>query len=375
MTLDRRTALALVPSAAAVSLAWPAEATAGHSDEIDRLLRQQKVAYDLRSVMLAVWVGEREIYARALGRSRDGERARLGMHFRAAVVMTTYLNALALWLSDRGRLDLDAPIHRWLPGLPKARKVTVRMLGLNSSGYGDYLDSEPFASIDDRPFLEIDWIAAELIRLGTSLQMAFEPGTGFHYAHTNAVILGEVLQRATGRPLAQLIRQAFLDPYGLHQTEVPTGYGIRRPVLHAFSSEYGRYEDSTHYNPSWVSWSGWMNSTLRDIGRWARLLGSGAFLSRESYRALIAPTNVGRNGNEADLYFGLGVIVANGWITQNGRYFGWNPVIAYLPSKGVTIAAYTTFGPRSADLSHALRIVKEAVKILTPKHPIPERYT
>ena len=38
-----------MPSAAAVSLAWPAEATAGHSDEIDRLLRQQKAAYDLRS--------------------------------------------------------------------------------------------------------------------------------------------------------------------------------------------------------------------------------------------------------------------------------------------------------------------------------------
>ena len=243
MTFDRRAALALLPPLIAASLPRPAAATTGHSDQLDRLLRHHKADYDLRSVMLAVWKGDREIYAHALGWSRDGERARLGMHFRAAVVMTTYINALALWLSDRGRLDLDAPIQRWLPDLPKARKVTVRMLGLNSSGYGDYLVSKPFAAIDDRAFLKIDWTAAELIRLGAKLPMAFEPGTGFHYAHTNAVILGE---RSSSAPPVALWPSSSAMPSSTRmdctRPRCPWATAFERPVLHAFSSEYGRYE-------------------------------------------------------------------------------------------------------------------------------------
>ena len=374
MRCDRRAVLTLLSSAATASTVRPSEAATDPAARLDRLLREQKASHDLRSVMLAAWNGERRIYARALGLSRDGEPARLGMHFRAAVVMTTYLNALALWLADRGRLDLDASIHRWLPDLPLAREVTLRMLGNNSSGYGDYLDSPPFAASNQRSFLKIHWTPAELIRLGTALPIAFEPGTGFRYAHTNAVILGEALQRATGRSLRSLVRCAFLQPYGLRHTEVPDSFAIRRPVMHAFSREFGRYEDSTQFDPSWVSWSGWLNSNLHDLGRWARLLGSGAILSRRSYRALLAPSNVGRGGNEPDLYYGLGVIIANGWITQNGRYFGWNPVIAYLPARRIAIAAFTTFGPRSQDLSHALRIVKAAALILAPERPIPARY-
>jgi hypothetical protein len=118
-----------------------------------------------------------------------------------------------------------------------------------------------------------------------------------------------------------------------------------------------------------------MNSTLADVGRRARLLGSGAILLREAYRALLARTNVGRGGNTPDLYFGLGVIVANGWITQDGRYFDWNPVMAYLPAKRIAIAVHTTFGPASEDVSQGLHILKKVVQVLAPEHPVPDRLT
>ena len=144
--------------------------------------------------------------------------------------------------------------------------------------------------------------------------------------------------------------------------------------MRAFSSEFGTYEDCTFWDPAWVSHSGLMNSNLYDVARWTRLLGSGAILSKRSYAALTAPTNVGRNGNTADLYYGLGVLIANGWITQNGRYFGWNPVIAYLPSKRITIVIDTTAGPKAEDVSNGLRILNHVIEIMTPDQPLPERY-
>jgi hypothetical protein len=71
----------------------------------------------------------------------------------------------------------------------------------------------------------------------------------------------------------------------------------------------------------------------------------------------------------------MGVIVANGWIVQNGLYFGWNPVMAYLPARQITIALTAVRGPGpEPDRSHGLRLLKDTAPILAPDHPIPDRY-
>ncbi len=333
-----------------------------------------KSEHGLRSVLFGVWIGEQKLLRRALGFSGSGEPAKLGMHFRAAVVTTTYVNALLLHLVDRKRLGLDDKLSRWFPRLPSADKVTLRMLSLNMSGYPDYLASEAFLS-GKRSVILHHWTAQELIDLALSMPMQFEPGTSFSYSHTNAVILGEALQRATETPIAVLLQEAFLRPNKLYNTEYPSSIALRAPVLHAFSREFGRFEDSTMWDPAWVSHSGMMNSNLGDVARWTRLLGSGAVLSATSRKLLTAPATVGFSRNAPDLYYGMGVIIANGWVMQNGLYFGWNPVMAYLPSKDITIVVNTTIGARSdPNKSHGLQILKQAVDILTPEQRIPTRY-
>ena len=373
MSVNRRSVMAMMPLAAA---SWP-HAVSAAADDAERLramLRRSFERHALRSLLFGAWRGAGCVLMRALGHSAGATPAQTGMHFRAAAITTSYLGALLLHLVDRKQVRLDDPVARWWPDLPQARRVTLGMLGYNSSGYADYLASEPFAGFTRRNLLR-HWSAAELVRLGTSLPPAFPPGTGFHYAHTNAVLLGVLLERATGQPMARLMRQALLDPLGLDETEYPSGIALGQPVLHAFSRQFGGYEDSTFWDPAWVSHSGLMNTTLRDLGRWARLLGSGARLSPGSRRALTAPVNIGRDGNTPDFYYGLGVLVLNRWIVQNGLYFGWNPVMAYLPSHRISIAISTTIGPRSEDgVSHGVRVLKDAVRILAPDHPIPERY-
>lgn len=371
MTATRRVAMAL-----AAASAWSRAASANASDasRLEAMLRQSLTRYRLRSVLFGAWVGKREILTCALGRSAGASQARTTMHFRAAAITTSYLGALLLHLVDRGRVRLDDPIARWWPELPHAHRITLGMLGYNSSGYGDYLASEPFAGFTRKALLR-HWTDVELIELGTSLPLAFPPGTGFHYAHTNAVLLGAVLERATCEPIARLLRRAFLTPLHLDATEYPSTMALRRPMLHAFSREFGRYEDSTGWDPAWVSHSGLMNTDLRDLGRWAKLLGSGAVLSDRSYRALTGKVNVGRNGNTPNFYYGLGVLVLNRWIVQNGLYFGWNPVMAYLPSRRLSLAVFTTIGPESEDgVSHGVRILKQAVRILAPGDAIPDSY-
>lgn len=366
--------MALTGSAIASAIASPADARHNPAPRVAEAVSRYKADHGLRSVLFGVWIGEQKLLRRALGFSGSGEPVKLGMHVRAAVVTTTYLNALLLHLVDKKRLHLDDKLARWFPKLRDADKVTLHMLSLNMSGYPDFLATPSFLS-DKRRVLLKHWTAGELIDLALTLPQLFEPGTNFSYSHTNAVILGEALQRATGTPLATLLDDAFLRPYKLYDTEYPSGIALRPPFLHAFSREFGRYEDSTAWDPAWVSHSGMMNSNLGDIARWTRLLGSGAVLSKTSRQRLTAPVTVGLGRNAPDLYVGMGVIVANGWIVQNGLYFGWNPVMAYLPSKDITIAIYTTIGAKSdPDISHGLQILKEVVQILTPDQQLPKRY-
>ena len=81
------------------------------------------------------------------------------------------------------------------------------------------------------------WTPQELIKIGVSTPMMFEPGANWGYCHTNYVILGQVLEQVTRMPLAQAMRQYILDPMDLKQTQSFSTPQIPEPVLHTFSSE------------------------------------------------------------------------------------------------------------------------------------------
>jgi D-alanyl-D-alanine carboxypeptidase len=129
--LDRRALMALTGGVIASALPWPAHASHDPAPRLAEAVARYKAEHGLRSVLFGVWIGEQKLLRRAMGFSGSGEPAKLGMQFRAAVVTTTYVNALLLHLADKKRLGLDDKLSRWFPKLPSADKVTLRMLSLN----------------------------------------------------------------------------------------------------------------------------------------------------------------------------------------------------------------------------------------------------
>ena len=161
--------------------------------------------HDLRGVILSVTVDDEELVTEALGESMTGVPATTDMHFRNGAVAISYVATVALQLAEEGVIGLDDTIDRWLPELPLADEVTVRMLMDMTSGYPDYVEDEGFLdALQDDPFRA--WTPEELIAIGMAGTRHFEPGTNWTYAHTNYVILGRVLEAATGRPMVELIR-------------------------------------------------------------------------------------------------------------------------------------------------------------------------
>jgi D-alanyl-D-alanine carboxypeptidase len=349
-----------------------------HTESAERLMRTlcaDAAAGGLQSVIFGAWTGDQPILTAALGESFSGVPATTSMHFRAGIMETEALTTILIQLADAGQVKLDAPISRWLPKLPHADEVTLAMLADSRSGYGDYLDDprvqHVFATNPFQPFT-----TQQLVTYAMAQRMAFKPGTSFHYAHTNLVLLGLALEKITGKPVSQLIQERIISRLGLHDTQIPASADIQAPVQHAFSMDRGFYEDSTYFDPSWALFSGTITSDLHDVAVFQRALGTHSLLSQSGLAQQLATVNVGSGPMTKQFYYGLGVIVADGWILQHARVSGYDVVMAYLPVRDLTIVVSTALGPRStAKGGYSATVFKDAVKLLAPERPMPPLFS
>jgi D-alanyl-D-alanine carboxypeptidase len=179
------------------------------------------------------------------------------------------------------------------------------------------------------------------------------------------------LQKITGRPVATLMQDNILSPLGLHETASSSTADIPSPVLHAFDSERGLYEESTFWNPSWTLATGAiMTSTIEDVRKSAIAIGEGTLLSPASHQEQIAPVSLISPPGQPKVYYGLGVGLTNSWVVQNPSFFGFNGAMAYLPSKKIAIAVTTALGEKSSPSTNYSYLIFQSIgKYLAPDHP------
>ncbi|HMQ67724.1 MAG TPA: serine hydrolase domain-containing protein [Ignavibacteria bacterium] len=334
-------------------------------DSIAAILRDLKDKSKVRSLIAAVRKGDEEILTVALGESMTSVPADAGMHLRIGGISETFFGTLLMILSDKGMIDIDEKISVWLPDLLSADKVTPRMLIKNTAGYKDYVTDKDFVGLFTKePFRNFS--REELIRYSVKDgEMNFPPGTDQRYSHTEFTILGEVLEKATGKTLAELYEDFIFSKLDLKNTGYTFNSDLPYPVLHAYSSDRGIYEDATFWNPSWTKESGTVYSNIYDVAKWARIFGTGRLLKPESFKQLTGPPDV---NVDPEKYFASGFGVMKGWYIQNPSFNGYSGGFGYLPSGEITLIVFTTQSEDTASYSQAYPILKELTKILTPEN-------
>ncbi|SEO09997.1 serine hydrolase domain-containing protein [Actinacidiphila rubida] len=355
----------------------------GQAARIAAIAREARQDLHLNAVILRVDSGRREVVTDALGPSMTDVPARPDMHFRSGSVAIAYMATVLLQLVDEGAVRLDDPISRWLPDFPHAREITLRMLGSSTSGLHDYVTDPKFlADLYAAPFKH--WTPAELLSYPLSHPLWYRPGTNWSYSHANFVLLGAVLEKITGVRLDRLLQRRVMGPLGLRQTANSFTPAIPDPVLHAFTSDRGLYEESTFWNPSWTTAPGAVQTTdICDLAASARAIGTGALLSPKGFRTQLDPGTVGLGGptstcpasvcvhNTEAEHYGFGVIVLNTWIVQNPSFSGYAAIQAYLPAQGLSIAVATTKTPTTPAGNTAQDVASRIAAALAPAHPLP----
>ena len=170
------------------------------ADAVMRIVRDTMAQAHLKAVIVRVTVDGKEVITQAVGESMTGVPATTDMHFRNGAVAISYVSTLLLKLVDEKKVSLDDKLSKWLPDVPHADHVTLGQLAQMTSGYVDYVIGN--TAMNDAlyadPFRR--WTVRRHPRATPSHKpLLYEPGTNWNYAHTNYVMLGLALEKATGQ--------------------------------------------------------------------------------------------------------------------------------------------------------------------------------
>ncbi|WP_454196938.1 serine hydrolase domain-containing protein [Nocardia sp. Marseille-Q1738] len=343
--------------ATADSGAGPATTAGQDRPELQKAL-EEIVESGLTGITLRVH-DERGEWVGSAGVSELGETAKppTNGHVRIGSNTKTFTATLVLQLVAEGKIGLDTPAAAYLSEFGLDERVTVRMLLQHTSGVfnftGEYYDDGTFAAGIPATTAGKEWLdnrfktyrPEELVRLALSKPARFEPGTDWSYSNTNYVLARLLIEKVTGRSVAEEMQRLILGPLGLSGTVAPTTQTeIAEPHAHA----YYRYDDAgqektvdvTRHNPSWISSGGDMISTTQDLHTFISALMGGKLLPAELLAEMCTPhpTPIPNMG------YGLGVFVQDTGrggtvITHNGGAAGHAAMMFSTPEGSKTLTA------------------------------------
>jgi D-alanyl-D-alanine carboxypeptidase len=272
-----------------------------------------------------------------------------GTLFSVGSISKTFVAALAGRLAARGTISLDDPLAKYVPTFHDAASITLRQLLNHTSGVQDIFEIKAFsdAILANRTRA---WTTEEVLAKIGSARYAFAPGKGYHYSNTDYVLLGAVIEQATGQPIAALVRSEFLEPLGLTHTFLQTeeespgakAHGYFKPASAPVDQSSGTMLPFTA-EATVVGPAGAYVSTATDLARWGDALYNGNVLDQATLAAMtdISQTQGFKAPFTPHWIYGLGLeettIAGQTAWGHRGHLDGFWSAMWYLPASHVTI--------------------------------------
>ncbi|MFD9165732.1 serine hydrolase domain-containing protein [Streptomyces sp. NPDC059558] len=229
--------------------------------------------------------------------------------FRIGSVSKTFTSVVLLQLVDEGKVDLDTAVNRYLPGLLPDDRITVRHLLSHRSGLSDYTNAmfehtvPGFEAVRNRVFSY-----QELVNLSLAEPRTSEPGAAYAYSNTNFVVLGMLIEKATGHGVAKEYERRIFKPLKLRNTSyVHPGTQIRGLHAHGYlhPDEAGApLVDSTEQTVSWAQSAGAVISNPADLNTFTSALLGGRLLPARLLDAMLTATPTDATNTR---FYGLGL--------------------------------------------------------------------
>lgn len=218
MRIAELVAAALLSSASAAA---PPVAS-GVLQSIDTFIETERARSRIPGIALALVQDGRVIAVRGYGTCGDGRPMTGDVPMPIGSLTKSFTAVLVRQLADAGRVDVDAPVQRYLPWFTladatAARRVTVRHLLNQTSGLSRADGMRAILTAGDA---DIDTLARSV----TTLTPTAAPGERFQYSNLNFILLGAVAQAVERIPWPELLQQRIFEPLEMrHSYATPTG--------------------------------------------------------------------------------------------------------------------------------------------------------
>ncbi len=284
-----------------------------------------------------------------------GVRNRPETEFGIGSISKQFTAAALLILQDQGKLSIEDPLSKFVPGFPSGDKITLRMMLKHQSGIARDLPPDTIA---------VRRTPQEVVDLIKSLPLDFQPGSKTSYSNDAYKVLGYVIEKVSGSSYLDFLRVHIFTPLGMRST----GELDEQEVIPKLSTGYNPWIGALRLGPSAPHsdsngiGSGSLYSTVDDLYRWDRAFAGTSILSEESKKQMLSDA--------------LGVDVEKVFdrtlVTHNGVYYGYTGFVERYVEDDVSIIylGNVETGASVTPLETALRAIVFSKPYSAPEIPV-----
>jgi CubicO group peptidase (beta-lactamase class C family) len=260
------------------------------------------------------------------------------MIFRIGSITKQFTAVSILMLAEQGKLSLEDDITKFLPDYPtKGQKITIEHLLTHTSGIKSYTSLPEWL-----PLWRKDMPLSELIAIFKDKPMDFAPGEKWAYNNSAYVLLGAVIEKASGQSYSDFVEKNIFAPLGMKHSS----YDDTARILPRRAAGYSKGKDG-FVNAAYLSMSqpyaaGSLVSSVDDLALWDAALYTEKLVKQESLKRAWTSAKL-NNGKATNYGFGWSVNSYEGHpvIEHSGGINGFASYALRMPNDHVFVAALT----------------------------------
>jgi CubicO group peptidase (beta-lactamase class C family) len=277
--------------------------------------------------------------------------------YRLASITKSMTGEAIVQLAERGKLDLDGEIQKYVPDYPKQKwPVTVRNL-LTHTGAGQTGSGIGPEQVSTK----------EVVARISKYPIQYEPGLRFDYQTAGYNLLGAAIENVSGQSFDAYLRENLFAPAGMKDTGMDDVVNLVPNRVRGYELVGGEIKNAPFLNVSSRFGGGGLTSTVPDLLRWARAALAGKIVSAKWVDEMLKPF-----ASKSGRYTGLGdgdVYYTQGWMVRpiNGSFSvfaagsqkGTETLLFYFPERrlGLAVACNLQFAPTERYVSRLYEVV------------------
>jgi len=276
--------------------------------QVDRIAAQVLETTGVPSASIAVVQHGKLVYTHAYGSARVATAtspavpATPEMRYSIGSISKQFTATAILLLQEQGKLNLDDPVGKYIPGLTRGNEVTIREILSHTSGYQDYWPEDYVMTTMKGPET-----AQQIIDVWGKKPLDFEPGTQWQYSNTNFVIAGRIVEMVSGEYYWDFLGEHIFRPLGMksvwNSDQKKLGEVDATPYVR---NALGPLRVAPKEGIGWMFAAGELAMTPHDLALWDQSLLARSILKPESYQQMFSEVKL-KSGQGTQ--YGLGVEV------------------------------------------------------------------